>query len=280
MGFNVCLGIVRTIRVVIVFLAFHLGCLTCISKAAAVIDPALSIEGKTQLDHAHLWWQTMLNISATNNPLLDPTGDDAGLAKIGNVLYVAGSFDPSSSRSITISADTKLFFPLLNTYIDNTNFFGLAPFNDSPQDLASFIALPPSEVTLFLEVDGVPVAQLTNFRQQTDPANPFSTVISSPDNLLVASGLDPTLGTANPFDPASYPTVITPAMVDGYWIGMDSFMGGETFTLRFGGNAPQLGFSQNNFLAVTVAVPEPSSFLLCGLVAVIATRRRKSHRAN
>lgn len=257
------------------------ACLCGVSETASradVIAPGTPIDGRTQLRQAELWWQTMFNISAANNPILDETGADALRAQVGPVLYLAGSFNSSSERSITIGPGTTLFFPLLNSYVDNTGFIDpdatsppfSEPFTDSAEDLLASIAIPPGSVeNLILEIDGVSVrttAELLDHRQTTDPNDPFTNVIFSPENLFVDFGLDPTLGTGDPFDPASYPASIFPAVLDGYWVGLTPFAPGD-YTLRFGGSVddPVSGqFSQDNLFRIRV-VPEPTSVLLLGL---------------
>ena len=261
------------IRSLLVLWAAWIGGASATATRADVIAPGTPIDGRTQLRQAELWWQTMFNLSADVNPILDETGADALRAQVGPVLYLAGSFGPSSERSITIRQGTTLFFPLLNSYVDNTGFIDpdatgppfSEPFTDSAEDLLASIAIPPGSVEdLFLEIDGVPMrtaAELLAHRQTTDPNDPFTNVIFSPENLLVDFGLDPTLGIGNPFDPASYPASIFPAVLDGYWVGLTPFAPGD-YTLRYGGSTAD--FSQNNLFRIRV-VPEPASLLLLGL---------------
>ncbi len=271
---------------------FTVGPLALVTRAD-VVDPSETIDGRTQLRQAELWWQTMFNLPEASNPILDATGDDALRAQVGSVLYLAGSFETSSERSITIEPGTTLFFPLLNFYLDNTGEIDptatrppfSVPYTDSVPDLLDLIAMPPSQVqSLFLEVDGVSVRSITEllgYRQVTDPNAPFTNVLSSPDNLSLYFKLDPTFGIGNPFDAASYPASIFPAVLDGYWVGLTPLAPGD-HTIRFGGSAnvgltpPFLQILQNNLVHVRV-IPEPRSLLLLGL-GFVATGLLRSRR--
>jgi len=247
---------------------------------AEIISPTATIAGLSQLQHAHLWWQTMLNIPAATNPILDTTGANAHLGQQpGNVLYLGGGFDPTTNRSASVPPGTTLFLPLINAFWDNTNLIGQPPFNMTPQEMLDITdAEFDNVVSLFLEIDGQPVSmsQLLLHRQTTDPNAPHTTVIQAFPNLVVDIGYDPTLGTADPFDPASYPTSIFPFVVDGYWVGLSPFAPGSTHTIRFGAVLPG-GFSQDNTFVITTT-PEPASWLVWGAVmsglAFVAYRRR------
>ncbi|MCS6976271.1 MAG: PEP-CTERM sorting domain-containing protein [Gemmatales bacterium] len=239
---------------------------------ANIIPPSTPIAGQTQLDHAHQWWQLMLNIPAVNNPIVDTTGAQAFRGQVGNVLYLAGSFGPSSNRTITISPGTTLFFPLVNSFDDNT-------FYDpdlTAQQLLDNIH-PIVAENLFVELNGVPLgstSELAAHYQHTDPNNPFTNVVQSPDNLYVDFGIDPTEGTG------IYPALINPFVVSGFWVGLEP-LGPGIHTLRFGGTVlfppydPEYyRFSQDNTYRIIVT-PEPTTWALfgLGLVGICAGRR-------
>lgn len=99
-----------------------LAILHCPRPAQAdVIAPGDSIAGQSQLGHAHQWWNTISNIPAATNPLLDSTGANAPLAQVGSVLYLGGSFFSGPvNRTITVQPGTTLFFPVVNGFADNT----------------------------------------------------------------------------------------------------------------------------------------------------------------
>ena len=71
-----------------------------------VLPPSTQIEGVSRLEHSQQWWETMVNIPAENNPLLDETGENALLGQVGSILYLPGSFAPSSNRAATVEQGT------------------------------------------------------------------------------------------------------------------------------------------------------------------------------
>jgi hypothetical protein len=258
------------------------------SAQADVIAPGNPIAGQSQLGHAHQWWNTMSNIPAGSNPLLDSTGANAPLAQVGSVLYLGGSFVSGSvNRTITVEPGTSLFFPVVNGFADNTAAIGSPPTTLTAQQLLDIIFIPNATVqNLFLEIDGQPVlntADLLTHRQTTDPNNPFTNVIQSEQNLLVDFGFDPTLGTGDPLDPASYPTPINPTVLDGFWVGISPFGHGTLHTVRFGGtieNHPTFGNFSLDITYNVITTPEPTSLLvwggiISGLVLTGRYRRRR-----
>ncbi len=244
------------------------------SAQAGIISPNAPIAGQSQLDHAHKWVNVMTNLSAAKNPILDSTGDQAFRGQVGSVLYLAGTFGPSSNRSITVAPGTTLFFPLLTGWADNTNGFGLPPTTLTAQEWLDIIGIPPSSVqNLFVTINGQPVAvDLYAHRQTTDPNNPYTNVFQSADNLYTDFGADATLGTG------VYPSAVNPTVVDGYWVGLTLPRG--VYTISFGGeNIDADGnvvFSQNNTFQVNVAIPEPASLAVFGLVLSAAGLRLRS----
>jgi len=254
-----------------------------VSRARAeIISPTAQIAGQSQLSHALQWWQTMVNFSLANNPITDPTGANAYLGQQpGQVLYLAGSFGAVTNRSTSVPPGTTLFFPLVNTFADNTALIGDPPTNYDPQQLLDLVSPGfDNPVSLFLEIDGQLVlntAQAQLHRQTSDPNDPPSVVVQSVANLYLDLGLDPTLGMADPFDPGSYPSTIFPFMVEGYWVGLGPFAPGSTHTIRYGA-VLQNGFTQDNTFVITTT-PEPASWLVwagaMSLVGLVAYRRRR-----
>ena len=57
---------------------------------ADIARPGDIIAGHTQLEWAQEWWQWAVGVPAPNNPLLDPTGANAGVNNNGPVFFVAG----------------------------------------------------------------------------------------------------------------------------------------------------------------------------------------------
>lgn len=240
----------------------------------SVIPPNVPIAGMSQLDHAQNWIHVMTNIPAAINPILDMTGAEAFRGQFGSVLYLAGSFGMPTDRSITIGPDTTVFFPLINSWWDNSTPFGDPPNNFTAAELLALAEIPPDRVqNLFVTLNGQPVGgNLVDFRQTSDPNNPFYNVFYTQPNLYTDLGIDPTLGTG------IYPTSLL-TMTDGYWMGIRLTPG--LHILSFGGEFIDTDgnvlFSQNNTFRILVT-PEPVSAAVWGLLvtvgAVVARGRR------
>ena len=106
------------------------------------------------------WWQYVFGIPEGENPLTDdPTGALCHLGQWGPVFFlVATNTSGPVTRSCDVPADTGLFFPIINSEVDNA-VPNPTDYN-VPQlrDLAKAnidIAIPDS---LFATLDGTPVA--------------------------------------------------------------------------------------------------------------------------
>src|SRR5262249_51153781 len=92
------------------------------------IDPAGNAmaggPGRNEGELTAQWWQWAFGIPASENPLLDETGEDAGVGqpyKGNQVFFLCGVFNATGTaeRSITVPQGTAFFFPLVNfAYID------------------------------------------------------------------------------------------------------------------------------------------------------------------
>jgi hypothetical protein len=244
-----------------------------------VIPPDQPVGGQSQLELANAWWPWAINVPIDDNPLLQ-SGDIGPVeGDQGNVFFLAGSTtsDPVV-RNVTVPANKPLFFPLINQLAENTALPGEPPTTFTASELLDFISPGFDDATdLFLEIDGVPAANLTAHRQTTDPAEPFSYTTTSSDNLIDAQfGFDSTLNTG------VYPSTVTPAVQDGFWVAVEGFANGTTHTLHFGGTGGS-GFMQDLTYNLTV-VPEPSTLGLVALggcaawIAIVRVRRRRDNR--
>jgi hypothetical protein len=61
------------------------------------------------------WWQWALSIPSSDNPLLDPTGQNCMVGQRGFVWFLAGAFNGKPAiRSCSMPEDKVLFFPVIN----------------------------------------------------------------------------------------------------------------------------------------------------------------------
>jgi hypothetical protein len=195
-----------------------------------------------------VWWQWLFSVPASESPVYDETGAHAynGQPYTG-LLFLAGTFTTTSSgddvlgevtRAITVKEGTALFFPVLNSEIDNVcgkprlggNCFGLDPFPNvfgvpalRPFAAASidtatglFATLTPTDATF----QHVGSTQHLEIQRLQSP--PFSFKLPATDNLYQSFGVDVT-GT------------VAPAVADGYYSLVAGTLAPGHYLLEFGG---------------------------------------------
>jgi hypothetical protein len=182
------------------------------------------------------WWQWVLGIPASENPLLDETGEDAGVGqpyKGNKVFFLCGVFNATGTaeRSITVPQGTAFFFPLVNFVYSDLKGRGRDRANNPTvpgiYDIVGELADGVDSV--YVTVDGT---DLTEFSERV-ASPPFA--IRLPDDNLTG-------------DPAG---VYTPAVADGYWFYLPPLKKG-THTLKFGGSAFDGGFVLDITYDITV----------------------------
>ena len=82
--------------------------------------------GKTYGEWAAAWWQWALSIPAAQNPLLDTTGEFAGVGQRGPVWFLAGTLGDPAERTINVPEGKPIFMPVHNW------IFGSAAFDCDP----------------------------------------------------------------------------------------------------------------------------------------------------
>lgn len=185
---------------------------------SAVIPPGSSPHGRTYGQWAAAWWTWALQFPLDQNPITDPTGAYGSAGQKGPVWFLAGIFEGSATRSITIPAGRRIFFPLYNVFND---YSCPNPENQPApgQTLEEFLtegaeSMSDMATGLFAELDGVPIQKLWDYRIHSD---------------LEMFSLHPSMVA---FDPCltSGPE---PAVVAGYWLMLVPLTRGQ-HTLRFG----------------------------------------------
>ena len=179
------------------------------------------------------WWQWAFSFTAEDLPFFNQGGPvDLSAGQSGHTWFLAGANAglPNGPRTGTIPANTSLFFPLFNLVNDYPcpPQFGFEPAPG--QSLKDFLqttgndfldAYLPDSSTLFAEVDGVPLANLSDYRATS---NKFKFTA------------DATLNTF--YDPCITGTT-QDGVALGYWLWLAPLSPGE-HTLHFG--ARSLGF--------------------------------------
>jgi hypothetical protein len=151
-----------------------------------ILPPQSSPHGHTYAEWAGAWWRWTYSFPAgeTTNPVQDPTGALAHLGDQGSVWFLAGSFNQTLERTATIPPGKTLFVPIINGLWINLPDWGDAPWSDEQQDYAIGFLAPfvDNAFNLSCEIDGVPVANLTDYRTQT--AENAEYLITIPENGL------------------------------------------------------------------------------------------------
>jgi len=166
------------------------------------------------------WWQWVLSLPVSDNPLFDETGERAATAQPNKkVFYLVGvvNLSGTAERTITIPEGTPLFGPVVNSENDNV-------FNDPPltvpvlrQQVTDLIDTSSG----FLILDGQEMTADLVHRVQSPV---FSYVLPAEDNIYQFFGVDVS-------------GRIKPAISDGYWFYIPPLSRGE-HTLHFHGVIP------------------------------------------
>lgn len=232
---------------------------------AAILAPGSTIYGKTLGDWSAEWWKYIFSVPIDQNPQFNNNGEKEGNGQSGSVFFLAkGPTDQSNlvERTITISADKAIFFPILNAENDNIG----RPFPLTVEELREEIAqIEVFATDMYLNINGVEVPSSELFtHREISPVFGFTL----PENNIY--NLDDPV-------PAGF---YEPAVSDGYWIMLEPLSPGQ-HTLTFGGtftfpdNSTQTGGYQYNIRVVPV--PEPTvtlGLLTIGLIGAASTLKR------
>jgi hypothetical protein len=192
-----------------------LGFLTPISEALAdsdskvVVPPNSTAYGNKYSEWSAEWWQFVLSIPTSENPLLDADGSRCVLGQRGPVWFLVGWFGPgAATRACSVPEGTALFFPVINVVDVNTT-------TQTARELRAETAPCLDAVTLLsVVVDGVPVPKLREkFRVKSEV---FAVTLPA-DNLFT-------------IDPGTY----SPAIDDGFYVMLKPLSVGP-HTLHFMG---------------------------------------------
>jgi hypothetical protein len=68
------------------------------------------------------WWQWVISIPASTNPLLDETGANCGVGQHGALWFLAGNFGRTTTRTCSMPEGKALFFPIINSIQADTPY--------------------------------------------------------------------------------------------------------------------------------------------------------------
>jgi hypothetical protein len=201
---------------------------------ARVIPPQAHPHGRTYDEWSAAWWQYMLSVPVSQNPLLDETGANCGVSQTGHVFFLAGTLGGTAVRTeCVVPTGVMLFFPILNSLCTNE-----PPPLTPTEDLAPCAAITIDLVTdLAVEIDGAPVEDLRRFRA----ASPAFGLTLPEDNLLNLFFGPVPAGSCFP-DPDVGACVPWVAATDGFWLMLPPLPPGEhTLHIFAAVHHPELG---------------------------------------
>lgn len=119
-----------------------------------VFSPSSSPFGIKFREWSAQWWQFMLSIPASDNPLVDETGEKCPVGQRGPVWFLAGAFGGTFTRSCSLPEGKALLFPVMNLVDINVT-------NQTADELRAEIApCISAATTLSVEVDGKPIKKI------------------------------------------------------------------------------------------------------------------------
>ena len=192
-------------------------------------DAAPTKTGNTYAAWSAVWWQYVLSIPRSANPLLDPTGAQCQDRQLsGPVFFLVGSLvGPVDRDQCRVPAGRYIFFPLVNIVDVNTT-------NQTADELRAEIVDRENKASgLHANMDGIAIHDLN---PATTPYRTLSTVFSvtlPPDSLFRLS-------------PGTY----RPAVADGYYLLLAPLPAGP-HVISFGGTDGS-GFTQDVTYHLTI----------------------------
>lgn len=217
---------------------------------AAILAPGSTAYGKTLGEWSAEWWKYIFSLPIDQNPQFDNKGEKEGNGQSGPVFFLAKGPTGQSNfveRTITVSADKAIFFPILNAESDNIG-------RESPltvEELRDEIAqIEVFATDMYLNIDGVeiPKAELFTHRE-VSPVFGFTL----PENNILDF-------------PAGF---YEPAVSDGYWFMLEPLAAGQ-HTLTFGGTFtfPDNSTATGNYKYNINVAPVPEPTVTLGLLAL------------
>ena len=164
--------------------------------------------GRTYAEWTARWWQWVLSIAKTENPLVDDTGENCANNQSGPVWFLAGTLKGHAERTCTIPANKAILFPVINFESSVAEGDG-----STDEELAARAKSEMDQITnMQAMISGTNVNELKQYRIQSPPFN----VTLPTDNVL---GL---------------PAQNTKMMSEGYWLFLKQLEPGTYDLYSFG----------------------------------------------
>jgi hypothetical protein len=164
--------------------------------------------GRTYAEWTARWWQWVLSIAKTENPLVDDTGRNCANNQSGPVWFLAGTLKGPAVRSCAIPADKAILFPVINVEASVAEGDGT-----TDEELAACVKFEMDQITdMRAMISGTNVNGVKQYRIQSPSFN----VTLPTDNVL---GL---------------PAQTTKMMSEGYWLFLKPLEPGKYDLNSFG----------------------------------------------
>jgi hypothetical protein len=151
-------------------------------KNPTVLPPNSHAFGATYAEWNSRWWQWAVSTPASQNPVVDTTGEDCAEGQSGKVWYLAGTFGSGSvTRNCTVPTGRALFFPVINS------FCAADPGTDpDPAIQRECVSKALAGARGTVEIDGTVVQNLSKYF--VDPlTSPIFSLTLPPDNIFGVS---------------------------------------------------------------------------------------------
>ncbi len=250
-----------------------------------VFDPDELIAGTSQAVLANQWVQYVNGVEKDDNPLLDTTGQKAGIGQSGPVFFLVGSTfgNFQVERTASVPSDKSLFLPLINLSIDNIVTADDSGGRTVEQHRAQAEGLVNGVNVLTTTINGesIDLLDLLEHRQQSPAAfgyrlpvppeenrfmYPEDTVLNNPD-----SDSDVDLGKfsgSNTLGELGFE--VFPVITDGYWLGLGPLPVGQ-HTIQFGGGIQGAFQFDITYNVTSTPVSEPTSPLSLLTLALLGS---------
>jgi len=182
------------------------------------------------------WWQWVLAIPSSSNPLLDTTGDSCMVGQHGATWFLAGSWVGPVTRDCDVPQGATLVFPVINEINFDTPFQcgqgGPLPSSDYRALSKAFI---DGAANLSVVLDGTPIAKLKR------TVSPVFEIALPEDNIFLA-------GCSGDLSDGIY----SPAVDDGYYVQLSGLAVGTHTLVIHAENPTPPGFSLDVTYNLTV----------------------------
>lgn len=197
--------------------------------ASALIVPAIGRADDVPFNELSAqWWQWVLSVPTSDNPLQDQTGDKCMVGQRGSIWFLTGTFGGTASRRCSVPEGTTLFFPIVNQAQVNTpGVCGQVGPLSVAQMRANVAPLIDGITTKSATVDGVAVRGIQRVRSV-----PFVTALPVDNIYLQFCGND------------QPPGIFSPSVDDGYYAKIDGLTAGK-HTLHITARNPTFNFDVN-----------------------------------